>query len=137
MTTGDDALEPADAELVRLLACGMSYSEAGETVGMSKATVYRRMRDPAVREAVDRERSAVVDSAVRSLLDLADRAVGVHARVMDDETAPLGARLRAAMSVLDRTGHSRGAEITIADAREMLLTRLREAVEEQNAGPPN
>jgi hypothetical protein len=42
-------------------------------LGTSKATVYRRMRDPAVRKAMDRERSAVVGRAVRNLFGLTGR----------------------------------------------------------------
>lgn len=133
VTTDDDGLEPADPELVRLLARGLSYAEAGETLGMSKATVYRRMCDPNFRRAVDRARSAVANDTVRSLAELVDRAVGVYAHVMDDPTASWADKLRAANSVLDRTGHHRGAEITTEDARELLLARLMEAASDEEA----
>ncbi|MCL2467149.1 MAG: hypothetical protein FWF02_05625 [Micrococcales bacterium] len=45
-------------------------------------------------------------------------------------------RLRAAISVLDRTGYPRGAEITAADARALLLARLLEAADEEEVGTP-
>ena len=75
-----------------------------------------------------------MNCTVRSLFDLVDRAVGVHAQVMDDPAASWADRLRAANSVLDRTGHRRGAEITTTDARDLLYQRLLEAIAEEEAG---
>jgi hypothetical protein len=121
-----------DGVLVAALAFGASYADAGRLAGVSKATVARRMGEPAFRALVleereqraDRVRGVLVDASLRaaeSLVDLADGA--------ESETV----RLAAAARVIDLTLRRRpgfdtftSAEVTalVAQIVELAVERI-------------
>lgn len=72
------------------------------------------------------------------LAELVDPAIATLARIMVDQTAKESDRIRAADSVLDRAGWGRSTSVEVADAKEVLVERLRElreaADEEMSAG---
>ena len=105
MSTNANGKRDRDALIVAALAGGASYAEAGQTAGLSKATVARRMAEPAFRARVieERERTAerirgmLVDGslgAMRSLLELAHGA--------ESESVRLAASSRVVELVLRR-----------------------------------
>jgi hypothetical protein len=90
----------AEAALVQTLACGASPEAAGQTAGLSRRTVFRRLADPAFRAEVDAVRaemlrrtadiiSAAGPSAIKTLVKLQEAA------------ASEGVRLGAARSILE------------------------------------
>ncbi|MCB1884748.1 MAG: terminase small subunit [Geminicoccaceae bacterium] len=89
-------------------------AEAARRAGYSEksaAEIGRQLLEkPHVKKAVDEAFKRQIGGG------LAARAVGVLARILDDEAAPLKVRLDAAKTVLDRAGH--GARPALADAPE-------------------
>ena len=98
MTTDDGLTE--DEALARLLATGMTYVAAGEALGLSEATVWRRMQAPKFRKRVDAERGLHVDTIVVRLGIAANDAVRLLHTVCTDAAAPLPVRVRAATEIL-------------------------------------
>lgn len=107
--TGDDG---EDSALARLLARGLTYSEAGARLGMSESTVLRRMRSPKLRREVDAERGVLVDQTVAAISEGASDAVAVLRSVCTDTDAPIGLRIRAASELLTQLARWRGYEQT-------------------------
>lgn len=126
-TDAHGEIDGQERELARLLARGLTYTEAGEALGMSKHSVFRRMRDPKMREAVDRARSVGVDGLlVRSVAE-AEKSLAYLASVRDDEEQPTPTRIRAAGLILtrQRLGQPEPEEaMRPEDAREILVRRL-------------
>jgi hypothetical protein len=110
MTTSDDAvrlddvdstsLDAQDHGLARLLARGFTYDDAGEVLGLSKSTVYRRMQDPAMRRAVDAARAIGVEVVLARITAAAELAATFLAEVVEDENRPDALRVRAASDLL-------------------------------------
>lgn len=126
-TDAHDGIDGEARELARLLARGLSYTEAGEVLGLSKHSVFRRMRDPKMREAVDRARSVGVDGLlVRSVAE-AEKSLAYLASVRDDEEQPTPTRIRAAGLILtrQRLGQAEPEEAMRPDeARRLLVQKL-------------
>lgn len=126
-TDAHDGVDGQERELARLLARGLSYAEAGEVLGLSKHSVFRRMRDPKMREAVDRARSIGVDGLlVRSVAE-AEKSLAYLASVRDDEEQPTPTRIRAASLILtrQRLGQAEPEEAMRPDeARRVLVQKL-------------
>lgn len=126
-TDAHGEIDGQERELARLLARGLTYTEAGEALGMSKHSVFRRMRDPKMREAVDRARSVGVDGLlVRSVAE-AEKSLAYLASVRDDEEQPTTTRIRAAGLILtrQRLGQPETEEAMRPDeARRVLVQKL-------------
>ena len=50
-----------DEQLLLTLACGATVEAAARAVGLSEATVYRRLRDPAFRQRIKEVRADFLD----------------------------------------------------------------------------
>jgi hypothetical protein len=127
-TDAHDGIDGEARELARLLARGLTYTEAGEVLGMSKHSVFRRMRDPKMREAVDRARSVGVDGLlVRSVAE-AEKSLAYLASVRDDDQQPTANRIRAAGLILARLRQGQPQEESMRpdEARRQLVQRLLE-----------
>jgi hypothetical protein len=92
MSTKANGKRHHDEILISALAAGASYAEAARVVRTSKATVARRMAEPAFRARVVEEREQAVDrvrgvlagaapAAARSLLELAEEATSESVRL--------------------------------------------------------
>jgi hypothetical protein len=57
----------ADGRLIRALSEGATVVDAARIAGVGRRTVYRRLADPAFREAVDDERSRLLDQVLDRL----------------------------------------------------------------------
>jgi hypothetical protein len=86
--------------LARLLARGFTYDHAGEVLGLSKSTIYRRMQDPGRRRAVDAARAIGVEVVLARITAAAERAATFLAEVVEDENRPDALRVRAASDLL-------------------------------------
>lgn len=86
-----------DAALIAGLIQGMSYQQAGDRAGLSKATVKRRMKDPAFRRVVQQQHSLALEVVRRQASARAVAAMQVLTQVMADrngEAARPGAQVR-------------------------------------------
>jgi len=58
------------------------------------------------------------------LLDLVDPAITILARILSNPETKDADALKAVEMILDRTGYSKGYQVTVDDARAMLAERL-------------
>jgi hypothetical protein len=89
-----------DRQLAKLLAAGLDYTPAGEQVGLSKASVYRRMKDADFRALVDSEREDRTESLVELLASAASASVKLLRDVVTDPEETTANQVRAAGIVL-------------------------------------
>lgn len=85
-----------DAELARLLAAGMTQEQAGKRLGMSRATVTRRLRDPGFNASVRAARTAQTESILEHLERAAMGAVVVLMQVLANPAERTADRIKAA-----------------------------------------
>lgn len=77
------------------------------------------------------------NAAKLRLMDLVDPAITVLAKELVSKDANSRDRQSAANSILDRSGIGRQSEVTVDDAREMLMTRMQEIRKEQKQAERN
>ena len=99
MTAGDRGKRGSDAHLVAALAAGASVPAAARAGGVSEATVYRRLREPAFRRQVDEARAEMLGRALARLSATCSRAATTLADLLAAESESV--RLGAARSILD------------------------------------
>ena len=90
----------ADDALVLALACGLSAEQAAKQSGVSPATVYRRLQDPAFRQRAEELRHEVLTRAAAMLTAAGVESVRTLADLLKPACAP-AVRLNAARSILD------------------------------------
>ncbi len=90
-----------DAELVAALLSNATVRGAAEAAGVSESTVYRRLRDAGFRRELKEQRLRVYSHALQRLQVAAEGAVDVLEEVMRDKRAPLSARIKCAVNVLE------------------------------------
>ena len=100
MSTNDATRRHRNALLVAALARGASYTEAARIAGISKATVSRRMREPAFRAEVNDAREQVIDRVRGYLNDATPSAARALVEVAT-EGASESTRVAAASRILD------------------------------------
>ncbi len=100
MTDRKDATS-GDAELVAALLSNATVRGAAEAAGVSESTVYRRLRDAGFRRELKEQRLRVYSHALQRLQVAAEGAVDVLEEVMRDKRAPLSARIKCAVHVLE------------------------------------
>ena len=119
---------PGDDEaIIAALLGGASYVEAAKLTGVSRATIARRMQDPAFRSEVEHGRAQVLYRIADQLTELSSTAIGVYSQVLNDDEAATTHRLRAADSVLSHV-RSIHAEVVLADRFQALEERVEAAV---------
>ncbi len=90
----------ADDALVLALACGLSAEQAAKQAGVSPATVYRRLRDPAFQTRAEELRHEMLTRAAAMLTAAGVESVRTLADLLKPAYAP-AVRLNAARSILD------------------------------------
>jgi len=90
----------ADDALVLALACGLSAEQAAKQAGVSPATVYRRLQDPAFQTRVEELRHEMLTRAAAMLTAAGVESVRTLADLLTPAYAP-AVRLNAARSILD------------------------------------
>jgi hypothetical protein len=85
-----------DAKIMQMLLAGGTYQEAAVHAGIGERTVVRRMSDPHFVAELRRAQDQMLAAARRRAVWLASGAVEILKAVADDNTAPAGARVRAA-----------------------------------------
>lgn len=100
MTDRKDATS-GDAELVAALLSNATVRGSAQAAGVSEATLYRRLRDAGFRQELKEQRLRVYSHAFQRLQIAAEGAVDVLEEVMRDKRAPLSARIKCALHVLE------------------------------------
>src|SRR4051794_3897870 len=101
MTTRTASAPTGDVALVLGLAAGLPVDEAAAAAGMSRATAYRRLDDPAFSRAVREERARIMHRATGRLADLALAAADTLGGLMTDSTTTARDRIAAARAILE------------------------------------
>src|SRR5260370_10470234 len=89
---------PKEIELALDLAKGVTPTAAAEKAGVGRATVYRRLADPAFRKLVAELRTEMMKNALGRMTDNMSRAADVLTALLDTDQAAI--RLRAARALL-------------------------------------
>jgi HEAT repeat protein len=89
----------ADSVLVTALACGGTVEAAAKAAGVSEATVYRRLREPAFRQRVAEARDEMVSRAVARLSATSTLAADTLRELLKARSETV--RLGAARAVLE------------------------------------
>src|SRR4051794_20805426 len=134
MTTGHGSKrsQQEDAALAALLSEG-AVDQAAARVGVSPATLYRWLQDPAFEGRYRRARRQLLEHAVAGLQQAAGKAVAVLVAVAEDQAAPPAARVSAAKTILDQA--FRGLEVLdLADEVATLKRHLIERVDDEPQG---
>jgi hypothetical protein len=90
----------ADEKLLLALACGATVENAARAAGISPATAYRRLAEPAFRQRLQQVRTDMVSRAAATLTAAGTEAVKTLV-VLQQSTAPAAVRLGAARAVLE------------------------------------
>ncbi len=96
---------------------------AAQEVNVSKATLYRWLKDPLFNQAVRQAEARALDDLSRLLVRLGRTAVATLAKAMTDPATPASSRVRAADAALSRLLQLR--ELATLEAR---LTALEETM---------
>ena len=109
----------ADDALMMALACGATVEAAAAKAGISSATAFRRLQDPAFKARVDAARAEMVQRATAMLTAAAMEAVKTLLDLQGNKQPP-ATRLGAARSVLEigsrlRTENDLAARLEVAE----------------------
>jgi hypothetical protein len=118
--------ENLDDEQQRILDALLTYPSrelAAKSLGISIATLYRRLRDAELRDAERNARQQALGEATASLQRLANDAAHMLAVIMNTDGAPFSARVAAASKLLDLAYRTYELE-SIVDEVEKLKQEL-------------
>ncbi|HEY7312930.1 MAG TPA: hypothetical protein VH643_26435 [Gemmataceae bacterium] len=115
----------ADDQLLMALACGVTVENAARQAGISPATAYRRLADPAFRQRLQGLRGDMVSRTAGTLTAAATEAVRTLLELLKS-TASAAVRLGAARVVLEM-----GMKVReVADLEERLAALEKAAAED-------
>ena len=120
--TPEQHLTPKQRKAVEALLTIGEVAAAAQSVGVSRETLYRWLRQPVFHQAVRQAEAQALDDLSRLLVQLGRTAVATLAKAMSDPTVPAASRVRAADAALGRLLQLR--ELATLEAR---LTALEEA----------
>jgi type II secretory pathway component PulF len=118
-----------DAALIVALAKGLTARSAATEAGLSERTVYRRLQDPAFRQAVDAARSQLVSETLGRLISSGVSAAATLQALLKARSEHV--RLGSARAILELTQRYREA-----DELERRITALEQALVEQPTAFP-
>lgn len=114
-------LTPKQRRAVEVLLTTGEVTSAAQTLGVSRATLYRWLAEPVFAEAVRAAEAQALDDLSRLLVRLGQTAAGTLAKAMADAATPAATRVRAADVVLGRLLQLR--ELATLEARVVVLER--------------
>ncbi len=120
--TGMKDATTEDLELIAALLSSPTIRDAAISAGVSESTVYRRLRDSGFRRELKDRRLRVYSHALQRLQVAAEGAVDVLVDVMRDAKAPLSARIKCAVHVLERA--DKGPQPEWVDRRLQTATEI-------------
>ena len=92
-----------DAKLIEMLIIHGGVAGAASALGMSRAGIYKRLKDDAFRAEYDRLQGMTLSASTGSLVNVLGEAIDCLRRTMADETAPHSVRVSAADALLRHT----------------------------------
>lgn len=90
----------SDQLLIMAFACGATLENAANSAGVSKATAYRRLQEPAFQQELRKTKAEMVSRTAAMLTAAAGEAVMTLLSLQKDST-PAPSRLGAARAVLE------------------------------------
>jgi len=125
MTPGDR--KTAEATVLASLASGSTVLEAARAAGISEATAYRKLREPAFCQALGAARADLIKRATGRLAAACSSAVATLVRLLqaDAESVQLGAA-RSIMELAVKMRESEELEGRIAALEERAELRKRQ-----------
>jgi predicted ArsR family transcriptional regulator len=93
------------ARLLPLYAAGMPHAQIARLTGTSLRTVQRYSADPEVKETLEALNQQAQATTVQALAAAREVAIGALLAVMGSDDASPDARVKAAVAILDRSGH--------------------------------
>lgn len=91
--------------LINSLLAGKTITASCEDAGVSRCVYYDLMnRSPLFVDELNRQRDEQLKAVRQSLKNLASLAIGTLEQILTDREAPAGARVRAAIAVLNQMG---------------------------------
>ena len=109
--TGSDSPGPGgrrvESALIAALLAGSTWEQAATAAGCSRATVSRRLAEPAFRARLEEARAEHLQLVSDRLAHACTSAVETLEGIMADPAAPPSARVSAARSTLDLAGRYR------------------------------
>jgi hypothetical protein len=118
----------ADEPLLVALACGATVQAAAQKVGLSLATVYRRLQEAGFKQRLQELRADMVQRTAGMLTAAAGEAVKTLLALQKD-TTPAAVRLGAARAILEI-----GLKVRDATELEERLAALEQRLAQQQAG---
>jgi len=115
-------LKPKQRKAVEALLTTGEVSAAAQSVGVSRETLYRWLKEPTFNQAVRQAEARALDDLSRLLVRLGRTAVATLAKAMNGPTVPAASRVRAADAALGRLLQLR--ELATLEAR---ITALEDA----------
>ncbi len=97
-----EQLTPKQRRAVDALLTTGDVAAAAQEVNVSKATLYRWLKEPVFHQAVRQAEARALDDLSRLLVRLGRTAVATLAKAMSDPTVPPASRVRAADAALGR-----------------------------------
>jgi hypothetical protein len=91
----------ADDVLLQALACGATIDHAARQAGISQATVYRRLKEPAFQHRLRELRAAMVQRTTAMLTASGGEAVKALLAQVQQESTPPATRRAAARDILE------------------------------------
>ena len=101
-TPGRYRRRPRDQQLLEVLVAGGTPEQAGAHAGVSRATVYRRLRHTGFLGELRLHQDHVLAHLRRRTVAATTQALDALCEIVTDETAPAAARVSAARTVLER-----------------------------------
>lgn len=95
-------LKPKQRKAVEALLTTGEVAAAAQSVGVSRETLYRWLKEPVFQQAVRQAEAQALDDLSRLLVRLGRTAVATLAKAMSDPSVPAASRVRAADAALSR-----------------------------------
>ena len=121
-------LKPNQRKAIEQLLIHGEVQAAAVAAGVSRDSIHRWLKEPAFLASLREAERIAIGCAARSLARLATKATTILEAAMDDQTAPMSTRIRAADTVLTRLIQLR--EFTDLEER---LTALEENAKRETA----
>ena len=96
---------PSEKKFVASFLLYPTMGKVADSCGLGVATCWRYLRKEHVRQAIDAELSNHIKASAAALASMRERAIETLTEILNDKSAPAGARVSAAKFVLsgDRT----------------------------------
>ena len=120
----------ADEQLLKNLACRATVENAARQAGISPATAYRRLAEPAFQQRLQQLRGDMVSRTAGTLTAAAAEAVRALLELLKSSSSP-SVRLQAARAILEL-----GLKVRDASDLEERLAALEKAMAQDNKEQP-